>query len=257
LGLRYDDYADFESALSPRAALLWEVKKDLMLKFLYGRAFRSPPSLSELYESANLPLLDTSNSELHLESLHSYEIGADYRINDSLNFKGNIFYYQRQDVIRRLENRVENAGEYRGHGLELEVDWKATPKLFFTANYAWQKVEDKLLNANTHNAPHHQIYLRNHWLFKPEWSLDTQFNWVMDRERLIDEQGRVPPIADYYLLDLTLRYKPIKEHWNVALGVRNVFDKQAFEPVPSGWDVAPYDLPLAGRNFFFELRSTF
>lgn len=262
LGLRYDDYSAFESVLSPRAALLWQIKDDLVLKFLYGRAFRSPPSISELYESANVPLLNVSNNKLSLESLDSYEIATDYRINNSLNFKGNIFYYQRDNVIRRLSDaqgnaRLQNAGHYRGHGLELEIDWKATPNLFFTANYAWQDVEDQLLNANPGNAPHHQLYIRNHWLFKTEWSLSTQFNWVMDRERLAREKDISPKIADYHLIDLTLRYKPVKGNFNLALGVRNILDKQAFEPVPFGWQSTSYDLPLAGRNLFFEFRSSF
>lgn len=262
LGLRYDDYSEFSSVLSPRAVVLWQIKDNLILKFLYGRAFRSPPSFSELYESANVPLFSTSNNQLRLESLDSYEIATDYRISNSLNFKGNIFYYQRNDVIRQLPNaegeqRLQNAGHYRGHGLELEMDWKATPELFFTANYAWQEVEDQLLNANPGNAPHHQLYIRSHWLFKPEWSLGTQFNWVMDRERLAREKAISPKIANYHLIDLTLRYKPAKDRLNLALGVRNVLDKQAFEPVPFGLRVSPYDLPLAGRSLFFELRSSF
>ena len=45
-GLRYDNYEDIESAVSPRIALVWRFSGNHIFKAQYARAFR-PPSLIE------------------------------------------------------------------------------------------------------------------------------------------------------------------------------------------------------------------
>jgi iron complex outermembrane receptor protein len=51
----------------------------------------------------------------------------------------------------------------------------------------------------------------------------------------------------------------IKDQWEVAFSVRNLFDNDAREP--SLWNgkaaLIPNDLPLAGRNFYGEIRFHF
>ena len=59
-----------------------------------------------------------------------------------------------------------------------------------------------------------------------------------------------------------LRRKDIRQgNWNFAVGVRNLFDSDAREPTEGsnkyGIVEIPNDLPLAGRNYFLELRYRF
>jgi len=51
LGLRYDRYSIFGGTTNPRAALIYNPRKNTTLKFLYGQSFRAP-NLFELYYNA-------------------------------------------------------------------------------------------------------------------------------------------------------------------------------------------------------------
>ncbi|MDH4231865.1 MAG: TonB-dependent receptor, partial [Nitrospirota bacterium] len=86
----------------------------------------------------------------------------------------------------------------------------------------------------------------------PDWSRDGQYFWVGDRHRAADDTR--PDIADYDIVNLTLRRKNILNHWDFAPAVRNLFDEDAREPGPTS---IPDDYPMEGRNFWAELRYTF
>ena len=62
-----------------------------------------------------------------------------------------------------------------------------------------------------------------------------------------------PPVNDYTTLDLTLRGSDLFHGLGVSLAVKNLFDTNTREPsLPPG--LIPNDLPLSGRNYYFELR---
>lgn len=64
-----------------------------------------------------------------------------------------------------------------------------------------------------------------------------------------------PPIDASATMDLTLRYKNVRERrWNFAVGVRNLFDEDLRAPASQN---LPGDVPLAGRNYFAEARYRF
>jgi iron complex outermembrane receptor protein len=134
-----------------------------------------------------------------------------------------------------------------------------TKKASLLANYAYQYSMDEE-DQDAGNAPRHQAYLRTDWLVYPNWYLDTQINWVGKRRRVYGDPRA--SLDGYTTVDLTLRRKDIREgHWNLALGVRNLFDDDAREPsrgpTSRGIISIPNDLPLAGRHFFLEMRYQF
>jgi len=55
------------------------------------------------------------------------------------------------------------------------------------------------------------------------------------------------------LVDVTLRRTQIKDNFEFAASVHNLFDADSREPSLSP-GLIPDDLPLAGRNFYLELR---
>ena len=102
------------------------------------------------------------------------------------------------------------------------------------------------------DVPGIKFYANAHWKFLSDWSLDAQYIWVGDRHRA-DSDTR-PEISDYDLVNLTLRRKNIMRHWDVAVAVRNLFDKDAREPSQPS---IPNDYPLEHRGFWAELRYNF
>ncbi|BBL75252.1 TonB-dependent receptor plug domain-containing protein [Methylomagnum ishizawai] len=261
-GVRYDHYSDFGDTINPRLALVWETRQDLTTKLLYGRAFRAP-SFAET-RNINNPV-DLGNPNLKPETINSIELAFDYHPTDKLRLGANIFNYWWSDIIRFVAAPgsgtyiAQNSGQQNGHGLELEADWQATEDFKLTGWYAYQHSIDQSTHHDAGYAPHHQLYLRGDWQFLPNWHLNPQVKWILDRERAAGDNR--PNIADYSLVDLTLRRKYLMDHWEIAFSVRNLFNTDAREPSPAGSSgnpaFIPYDLPLAGRNFYGEIRFEF
>jgi iron complex outermembrane receptor protein len=263
-GVRYDHYSDFGDTVNPRLALVWEARQNLTAKLLYGHAFRAP-SFAEARNINNPVAL--GNRDIKPETINTVELAFDYRPTDTLRLGFNVFGYWWADIIKFVpapgpgtlaaQNTAQNTGRQNGHGLELEADWKPVPGLDLTGWYAYQKSTDESNHHDAGNAPHHQIYLRGDWEFLPDWHFNPQAKWIIGRERAAGDQRR--DISDYSIVDLTLRRKHFKDHWEIAFSVRNLFDSDAREPSPAGTTSAliPDDLPLAGRNFYGEIRFGF
>ena len=261
-GLRYDRYSDFGNTINPRLALVWETRHDLTTKFLYGRAFRAP-SFAELFAINNPVVL--GNPELDPETINTFELAFDYRPTFDLHTGFSLFAYRVDDLIRFVPDpggttsTAQNVGSQEGYGAELEASWKLTSNFTLSGNYAFQNSEDTETNSNAGHAPKNQIYLIGKWQFLPDWLLSTEFLWVGDRKRVVNDPR--PAIDDYNTVDLTLRRKNIFDGLSAALLVKNVFDEDAFEPSPAdpttGVALIPGDYPLESRFIGGEVRYHF
>ncbi len=259
LGTRYDYFSDFGDAVNPRVALIWDARYNLTAKLLYGSAYRAP-TFAEMY-NANNPI--HGNPSLKPETMDTTELAFDYRPRDDIRLGWNMFYYWWKDIIRYVptvnsgESVAQNTGQQTGYGSELEAEWKASDTLKLVGNYAWQQSTDDTFDHSAGNSPRHQVYLRTNWEFLPQWHFSPQLKWIVGRDRVFGDNR--PNIADYVLADLTLRKQQLAEHWEVAFSVRNLFDVDAREPSLAGNPSAsiPNDLPLAGINFYGEIRFNF
>jgi iron complex outermembrane receptor protein len=96
--------------------------------------------------------------------------------------------------------------------------------------------------------------LNSYWKPAAQWLLSSQLNWVGDRVRAAgDTRGS---IADYTLVDFTLKRQNIYKNLDITFGVRNAFDKNAREPSSTSGPFIPVadDFPLAGQSFWTEIR---
>jgi iron complex outermembrane receptor protein len=262
-GLRYDEYSDFGNTVNPRLALVWQPRRDFTSKLLYGRAFRTP-SFADLYNTYNPVAM--GNLDVKPETINTGELAFEYYATTNLHLAANLFTYAIADKIlyvptaNKQTNVAQNIGNWQGKGLELEVRWKMSPWSSLLANYSYVEATDKGHDHDIGNYPRHSAYLRTDWLLLPNWYLDAQAKWIADRQRTFGDPR--PAIADYTTVDLTLRYKDIREgRADVAFSIRNLFNVDAREPSPGpdskGVVSIPDDLPLAKRSLFVELRYRF
>tara|TARA_R110002049_G_scaffold182042_1_gene349740 strand:+ start:15823 stop:17982 length:2160 start_codon:yes stop_codon:yes gene_type:complete len=252
-GIRYDDYNDFGDTWNPRAALVWSARHDTTLKLLYGQAFRAP-SFAE-FRNQNNPVA-LGNNELDPEEIETVEFALDHRPNEDLRFGANVFYYEWSDIILFVADSTgastaQNTGEQTGYGVELEMEWEPSNNFSLIANYAFQNSEDEETGDDSGNAPHHQIYARANWEFLPEWELTPSINYVIDRDRGPGDSRE--KLDDYMVVDLNLRTKVIDDKWELAIGVRNLFNSSPEEPTDASLNIAN-DLPLERRSIFAEIR---
>lgn len=257
-GVRYDDYSDFKDTTNPRIAVVWKGLPKLTTKLLYGRAFRAP-AFSELYFQNNPATL--GNRNVSAEKIDTYEAVLDYRPVSEFNVVLSIFRYHISDLIdRSFGVPSQNIGKQKGSGFELEANWHVNSKLQLRSFYAFQNAEDGVTAADVPNAPQQQFYASAHWGLLPQWFLGTQMKWVSDRKRAAGDPR--PDIADYTIIDATLKRRQLLPNMDFTFSVRNLFDENVREPslnepTHSQGATIPRDYPLAGRSFYGEISFGF
>ncbi len=256
-GIRYDHYSDFGSTINPRAALVWDINKQLTTKLLYGKAFRAP-SFSEQANQNNPVLL--GNRNLKPETINTFEWAVDYRPVKSLRTAVNVYYYQIQDLIAAVQDvgkpsaTFQNSGNQKGYGGEFEWNWQASERWSVIGNYAWQRATNEQTHTRVTYVPEHHIYTAVSWQFLPQWQLQPQINWVGGRIPALTDNR---PLKDYETVDLTLRGKKLFDHLNVSASVRNLLDaKNNLESVGSPTSL-PQNIPMSGRLFYLETSVSF
>jgi len=87
-------------------------------------------------------------------------------------------------VAGQVATEHRNSGKRKGHGAEIEATWQALDNLKFTANYAFQRARDTLVDDDVGEAPNHQVYGRAEWRAFDHWHLNTQVNWAGEQKRV-------------------------------------------------------------------------
>lgn len=253
-GVRFDDYSDFGSTVNPRAALVWDINKQLTSKLLYGRAFRAP-NFSEQGNQNNPVQL--GNKSLKPETINTYEWAIDYRPNSIFRTAANLYYYQIDDLIGLVPDigkpsfTFQNNGKQNAYGTELEWNWQIHEQWNLSGNYAWQHAINDKTKLRVVGVPEHQAYTAAAWQFIPKWQLQAQLNWIGSRINPIAGNGA---LNDYQTFDFTIRGKKLFGHLNLAASLRNAFDANYQEPAAVNMGG---NLPMQGRSFYLETSINF
>jgi iron complex outermembrane receptor protein len=254
-GVRHDRYSDFGSATNPRLALVWDATLDFTAKLLYGRAFRAP-SFAE--QNGTNPVVN-GNPNLKPENIQTLEAAFAWQVRSDTGLHLSLFHYDMQEIIRLVANTApalgstyQNIGSQRGNGMEMEAAWDAGRTLRLTGNYSYQKSVDAATGLDAGYAPHHHLYARADWCFTGGWLFSTQVNRVEDRRRAVGDTR--PKVPDYTTVDMTVRTTDIKNEWNFAASVRNLFNADVREPSLGGaaGSLIPNDLPMAPRSLWLQ-----
>lgn len=256
-GVRHDRYSDFGSTTNPRLALVWDAAYNVTAKLMYGSAFRAP-SMSELYAINNPVVL--GNPDLKPERIRTVEAALAWQPLSRLQLGLNVFHYEMSDIIRTVNSAYQNTGRQIGRGMEFEAEWELSKVLRLSGNYAYQHSVDTATDQDAGNSPHHHVYARADWRFTPGWSLHSQFNWLSKRMRVAGDPR--PDLAGYETVDLTLRTERSGNAWNFTVSVRNLFDKDVYEPTPyefaaNGQVFLPNDFPMPGRSIYAQASYKF
>ena len=220
-GLRYDDYEDIGSNLSPRIALVWRKSNQHIFKAQLARAF-TPPTL--------------------LETGGSIESSIDPETNDTLEF-GHIFhgsdlivrntvYFSRLDDLIVFQDSAptgyKNIGSTDLRGYELEAEKSIGTEWKFIGSLSLQDSVDDELPATVP------------WMFKlgteyrimPLTLVHLQINSFGERDRQeVDSRSDFEQTTQ---LDVSLRSKNILDITGLDFrcGIRNLLDETLKYPAP-------------------------
>jgi iron complex outermembrane receptor protein len=246
-GIRQDRYSDFGGTTNPRLALVWDAAYNVVVKAMYGEAFRAP-SFTEQYNINNPVAVGSAN--IKPETIKTDELAFAWQPQGKLQTNLNFFHYRMSNIIRTVGATYQNSGDQAGRGLELEAILDATNNLRLAGNFSLQHSTDSTTGQDAGLAPHKRLFGRADWRFMPQWQFGTTVNYVAERMREPgDTRSRIP---DYTTVDMTLRREKFAGNWEARAMVSNLFNADAREPTLKS--VMPSDLPLPRRAFYIQIQ---
>ena len=231
-GLRFDDYEDIDSNLSPRISLVYRQSDSQIFKAQLARAFK-PPSLIESNGSVK--------SSIDPETNDTIEFGHIYRQTD-LVLRNTLYFTQLNDLIVFQDEApfgYRNDDSYTLRGYELEVEKIITHQWNLVGSLSLQDyVGDALPGA----APW-MLKLGIGYELRPLTELHLQLNSIAERER---ESG--DPRDDFEQtnrLDASLRSRNFLDVGGLdfRLGLSNLLNEELKNPAPL--DTYPDDYPYS------------
>jgi iron complex outermembrane receptor protein len=250
-GVRYDHYETFGGAVNPRLNIIYLPAEKTAVKFLYGRAFRSPNMFELYYNDGGISA--KSNPDLDPETMNTYEAVLEQYFGGNVRAAVSAYYYDINDLISLETDPVDNLLQYRNgaeieaQGMELELEGKTAGGVRGVLSAAWQRTRDRQTRELLTNSPR--------FISKLNMSIP------LIRERLftgIEEQymsGRRTlaggVVSGFFVTHVTVLGLNLINGLEASASVYNLFDKRYADPASEEHvqDVIVQD----GRDFRFTL----
>jgi outer membrane receptor protein involved in Fe transport len=259
-------------SINPRVGLVFAATDSLVLKLLYGRAFR-PPTLQELLE--RIP--NTSYNQGRVEGyaalqpavVNTLEAGADLIRTSGesrVRLRANAFFESFSSPIASVDttgNLVPVRNRDLGvnvYGVEGEARLEASRRATAWVNASLFRAMDLELPANHQYLTDTPQARFNAGLSMPIGDL-VNFDLVVrtgaerrNNTRSVLELIRRYKIPAYSTITAQVRSEPIADHFELALVVQNAFDSDQRDDVPRP-DRVPGLLPREGVSAYLTLRA--
>ena len=249
LGIRIDDYSDFDQQVTPRFALIHKLAEREVVKAIYGNAFRAAVSL-ELQGSTAI----RGNQNIKPETIDSYEVSWIKQFTKSAveatafytKWKNGIISVPITDPVYSAE--YTNIGENTSSGIEFKMTHYIGNSEFQT-QYAY--VESKNLTDDSDYIAHpkHNVSINL------KHTIRSQHTFLV--RSLLKDQWRSTGSANnfdtYLRIDTAYIYK-LNPSLQTTISIKNIFDID--NKVPSILDRAegendiPFTLDLSLRYRF-------
>lgn len=253
VGVRYDDYSDVNSALSPKLSLLYMPDVKQSYKLMYQNSFRVPTFVETYGTQKPFKVDEKLDSETidTLEFAYSYQRGYDSWLN--LNF----FYSQMQNFIYRDSSFIlRNGLDATSYGAEFEFKIPLFSKSTLQANYSYVHSEDENHKQTPLIANHLANAMLSYQISK-NWHTSSRVRYVGNKKR--EEGDSRESLEGYTTFDQTLTFT--YDDFLIRASVKNLFDANIFyiAPMGNGITSGTYidDLEQNGRTFWLSAEWKF
>ena len=249
-GLKYDDYDDVDSELSPRVALVYRLDDVNIFKLMFTESYREP-SWREQYLKADA--FYKANLELVSENVRAYETAYIRLMENNAKFKINAFLLENQDQIHAQNNAktFENNDDENLWGVEAEYQAPLGSKGKFNINYSYvdgANVDDQLANATQHMLKAYMLYE-----ITEELSVSGIFKYIGAKQRIPGDSRS--DVDDYQTFDVAANYELPHHDIDLNLSIKNLFDTEYYFPSPA--NTYPQDFEQNERQFFLSISAGF
>ena len=252
LGLRYDEYSDVDSALSPKASLLYMADERQSYKLMYQNSFRAPTFIEKYGTIApNGGEVERPETIDTLELAYSFEQGYSQWLN--LNF----FYSKMKDfTYRDTDLRLKNGPDASAYGTEFEFKIPLCSVSTLQANYSYVLSKDE----NGLQVPLMANHLANAMLsyqLNRDWHTGSRLRYVGERRREATDTREA--LNGYATFDQTLTFN--YDAFVFQASVKNIFnaDVRYISPKANELSSGTYldDLERNGRVFWLSAEWKF
>jgi iron complex outermembrane receptor protein len=254
LGVRLDDYSEYDPAWSPRGALIVNPMRSSTLKFLYGEAFRVPTFYERYYED---PATDYKvNNDLQPEQVKTYEVVWEQDVAENVSATASLFRNEFEGLIDLAfdpsDSMYVNRNMIQAHAQGIELELRATRGLITSyASYSHQEAKDAD-GAWLTNSPHH---LAKAGVVVPLVSyLRCGIEGQYETERLTVYGTETDP---FFLtnLNLSTTFHSFETQATASVLIKNLFDQPY--ATPGGFEHAQPAIEQDGRTILVALEARF
>jgi iron complex outermembrane receptor protein len=252
-GVRYDQYSDFNPALDPRLALIYNPLKESTFKAIYGTAFRVPDfeELSDLRFQGISP-----------ERMTSYQLVYEQEIGKYLRSSLSGFYNQMEHLIVFDDGSYTNFNA-KTKGAELALEGAAPDGLRGRASYSFQNTKDDTVAWQMPDSPHQMLKCNLSLpLIKDKLFAGVEFQYTSDRLSLQNTTASGEPITvqgenagGYGIINLTLFSRNLIKNVEFSASLYNLLDHHYADPA-SNFHVQD-TIEQDGRTFRVKLTYRF
>jgi len=253
-GVRYDQYGNFDPALDPRLALIYNPLPGSTLKAIYGTAFRVPD-----FEE----LSDPRFQEISPERITSYELVYEQDIARHLRSSLSGFYNEMRHLIV-FDNGMYTNLNAQTKGLELALEGSWAYGIRSRASYSFQYTRDNNVAWELPDSPEQMAKFNvSVPLLKDKLFAGAEIQYTSDRLSLhnttsaggqpITLQGE--DAGGYAIVNLTLFSQNLIKNVEFSASLYNLLDRRYLDPA-SNFHVQDV-LEQDGRSFRIKLTYRF
>ncbi len=238
--------------ISPRLALIYQPLDSTILKLSWSTAFRRANPFEKHYSDGSL----LPNPSIKPERIEATELVLEHHLDRDTRLLGSIYHYQTQDYIRSVsvgagQSQFVNTdgGSTDGAELEFEKHWENDVRLRTSA--AIQRAEDGDGRWQV-NSPRQigKVNLSVPFVSRA-WRAAFELQTYSDRKTEHDTT-----VSGYSLANLTVSADRLLPNLGVALGVRNLFDRDYAAVAPRSNNLQTV-IPQDGRTYWLRMTYDF
>ena len=230
LGARFDVWQNrkTQTAVNPRAGLLFRTADSLTLRASAYRGFRAP-TLNELYRPFRVGNIRTlANPDLEEETLWGGEVGADFHPTGSLLLRANTFWNMLGNAVTNatlststelILRQRQNIGRARIRGLEIEAIILSGEKWRLQTGYLYSDATARESRLRLPQVPLHQGSIGVSYKGALTWT--GQARWVGGQ---FEDDRNALELEGYGLFDVMVRRR-VAEHFELFFSFENVLNR--------------------------------
>ena len=256
-GLRGDSYDTFGWKASPRFGLAFHPGHKLVVKLLYGEAFRAPSSRE--FDTVDLTgSFPPGNPKLKPESIRTFQGAASYTFSPYVEARAVLYQEQTYDSIYSEKNMpYENHKGDRIRGVEAGVKLAWPNRMTAYGNYSYTR-------SDLYNVPRHMAHagLNLPWGGRFNWNISALYvsSRPRDPQDLYAYDPSRPPyhrsdVPSYVLVNTTFRVLKLRRGLELNASIENLLNRDTYDPTyePTKY----YDLKNPSRTFMVRVVYRF